>query len=285
MLQLIEPNLYLGCRQAAEDINVLKNHNITHILTIEDEPLSEEITKNECFTTKHIFLYDLQYNQNLISHLDDTYTFISEGLTKGTVLVHCLMGVSRSASVVIAFMMKKYHLMYEEAYEKVNRKRRICPNPGFEAQLKLYEKIGYQLDTQHTSYRLFRLRTAARQINNHGLLHQDSLDLIIPDPGLAEPKSGHFAYYCSQCSRILAPKSSCIPHENENEICEKSFFVMPIAWMKHVAKTTKNKLLCPNCSTEVGSFNWGEDGIQCECSVKISPAFCLMPPQVKYRSE
>ncbi|XP_063913225.1 dual specificity protein phosphatase MPK-4-like [Zophobas morio] len=263
MFNLIEPNLYLGCRQAAENVNILNKHKITHILTIEDKRLSPKITNNESFTTKFIFLYDL-LNQNLLNHLEDTYAFILEGMLKGTVLVHCLMGVSRSASVVIAFMMKKYQLTYEEAYEKVNQKRRIYPNPGFEAQLKLYEAVGCQLEAKDISNKLFRLYIAAREINSHGFLSQEFLDLFTPDPGVTaktEFNSEQCAYFCSQCSRGLATESSLIPHKNNDEICEKSYFVMPIAWMKDASKTIKYTLFCPNCDTKVGSFSWGEDVI------------------------
>ena len=198
------------------------------------------------------------------------------------------MGVSRSASVVIAFMMKKYQLTYEEAYEKVNQKRRIYPNPGFEAQLKLYEAVGCQLEAKDISNKLFRLYIAAREINSHGFLSQEFLDLFTPDPGVTaktEFNSEQCAYFCSQCSRGLATESSLIPHKNNDEICEKSYFVMPIAWMKDASKTIKYTLFCPNCDTKVGSFSWGEDRIQCECSFKISPAFCLTAPQVKCLSK
>jgi len=46
------------------------------------------------------------------------------------------MGVSRSASVLIAFLMKEYKLRYKEAFELVNKKRKfIAPNEGFLQQL------------------------------------------------------------------------------------------------------------------------------------------------------
>ena len=38
---------------------------------------------------------------------NDTYQRIDEGLSKGGVLVHCAAGVSRSASTVIAYIMRK----------------------------------------------------------------------------------------------------------------------------------------------------------------------------------
>lgn len=58
------------------------------------------------------------------------------------VLIHCRAGVSRSASVVIAYLMYRYKLNLEEAFEYVKNKRpQIDPNYGFLKRLKAYEKV------------------------------------------------------------------------------------------------------------------------------------------------
>lgn len=56
------------------------------------------------------------------------------------VLVHCKMGISRSASVVIAYAMKAFNMSLEEALSLVKKKRScIKPNKAFCGQLKTYE--------------------------------------------------------------------------------------------------------------------------------------------------
>jgi len=51
------------------------------------------------------------------------------------------MGVSRSATLVIAYLMRKYKCGYEKAYNKVKDRRKIInPNAGFVMQLKQYDK-------------------------------------------------------------------------------------------------------------------------------------------------
>lgn len=57
-------------------------------------------------------------------------------------LVHCYAGVSRSSSFVIAYVMNKYNMKYDDAKEKV-KKHRACihPGDGFVRQLQFYGKV------------------------------------------------------------------------------------------------------------------------------------------------
>ncbi|KAK1905616.1 Dual specificity protein phosphatase 13 isoform B [Dissostichus eleginoides] len=53
----------------------------------------------------------------------------------GRVFVHCLMGVSRSATLVLAFLMIAEGLSLQEAVAAVRPHRDVCPNQGFLMQL------------------------------------------------------------------------------------------------------------------------------------------------------
>lgn len=57
-------------------------------------------------------------------------------------LVHCYAGVSRSSSFVIAYLINKYLMTYDDAKDKV-KKRRPCiqPGDGFIHQLRSYAKV------------------------------------------------------------------------------------------------------------------------------------------------
>ena len=58
------------------------------------------------------------------------------------VLVHCKMGISRSAATVTAFAMKEYQMSLKEALAHVKERRSVVnPNDGFVAQLRDYEGI------------------------------------------------------------------------------------------------------------------------------------------------
>ena len=57
-------------------------------------------------------------------------------------LVHCKMGVSRSASTVIAYAMKEYGWDLEQAFDHVKQCRAVTkPNPSFMKQLEEYQGI------------------------------------------------------------------------------------------------------------------------------------------------
>ena len=64
-------------------------------------------------------------------------------------MVHCNDGMSRSASLVIAYIMQTYGLDFKTALNHVQQ-RRFCvqPNDGFEQQLKEFEPI-YRAATEH----------------------------------------------------------------------------------------------------------------------------------------
>ncbi|XP_013787242.1 dual specificity protein phosphatase 22-like [Limulus polyphemus] len=125
----IEHGLYLGNLDAAQDESVLTLLNITHVLTINVLPLKQFIKSD--LKTKCMFIpANDTADSDLLSWFNDTNLFIKEGREKGACFVHCFMGISRSATVVIAYLMNQYQLCYEEAYHMVKEKRNciIIPN-------------------------------------------------------------------------------------------------------------------------------------------------------------
>jgi hypothetical protein len=79
---------------------------------------------------------------DILTYLSGATTFCHVNLQQRTtnVLVHCEMGVSRSATVVLAYLMRYHGMTRDEAYIAIKKKRpKIEPNEGFWHQLKVWE--------------------------------------------------------------------------------------------------------------------------------------------------
>ncbi|XP_048866592.1 dual specificity protein phosphatase 22-B-like isoform X1 [Brienomyrus brachyistius] len=130
------PDLYLGNFKDARDKEQLAKYNITHILSIHDSaaPLLQEMTYL-CIPAS-----DLP-SQDLTQHFKDSIAFIHESRLKGEgCLVHCLAGVSRSVTLVVAYIMTVTGLGWQDALSAV-RVARPCagPNAGFLRQLEEFQ--------------------------------------------------------------------------------------------------------------------------------------------------
>lgn len=128
--------LYLGGHDVATNLDLLNQHHITHIINLTKNIENKFRTKIEYLTIK---VEDAE-SENLGKHFKPTFNYIDQLLTSNSsfnILVHCNAGVSRSASIVIAYLMQKgLFRTYKEAFEFVKSKRSIVsPNKGFVKQL------------------------------------------------------------------------------------------------------------------------------------------------------
>ena len=133
----ITDKIYLGNFGAAKNIYNLKNEGITKILSVMDK-YAPEYKREDNLLQKIIKVADSPY-ENIIKYFRDCIAFI-EGNNK--ILIHCMGGCSRSPSIVIAYIMWKYQLSFNESFNFVNEKRPfIFPNAGFIKQLKFFENL------------------------------------------------------------------------------------------------------------------------------------------------
>ena len=132
------PHLYLGSIGSASNLKELQKFNITHIVCCGANIKNFFPDKLKYF---NIPILDSD-KEDIKKYFESSYKYIDEAIqNKGNVLIHCHAGVSRSASFVIAYIMKAQKKSYDTVLDIVKSKRnKINPNPGFIQQLKEYEK-------------------------------------------------------------------------------------------------------------------------------------------------
>ena len=136
-------NIILGDGETAKSLKTLKDLGITHVLNAAwgtNEDLGFVDTQASTYEPLGMKFLGIQAKDlsdfNLSSHFNRAADFIESGLSSnGKVYVHCYMGISRSASIVIAYLMIKKGMSVKEAVTTVRSQRSIIPNKGFLTQL------------------------------------------------------------------------------------------------------------------------------------------------------
>ena len=137
---ILENKLYLGDIRTSFMRDKLKELGITHILMVGYfmTPLFPDDFKYE-----NIEVNDNR-SDNILKHLIKGIKFIEESSICYT---HCQLGKSRSATIVIAYVMYKKKIHFSEAFDFVKDKRSIVfPNEGFQYQLEDFDIILYNFD-------------------------------------------------------------------------------------------------------------------------------------------
>jgi len=128
---------FVASVDVASDEAVLQKHDITHILSTTSMKLEYFPGR---FSYEHVPIDDLP-STDITKNFEECFSFINEALLSGgKVLVHCMAGVSRSATIVIAYVMKSKAMDFKQAFDHVKSCRpAICPNEGFLNQLRHYK--------------------------------------------------------------------------------------------------------------------------------------------------
>ena len=126
-------SIYLSSQTAAYNKNLLDIYDIKYVLTVakhmNDSPFPES------FEYKIIEIDDLP-SEDL--HIQQGIDFMEKSLKKGNLLVHCANGISRSPSMVCAYLIHKLCINSNEALDMVKAKRHVNPNFGFLKQLESF---------------------------------------------------------------------------------------------------------------------------------------------------
>lgn len=131
--EIIPGKLYLSDYNSSLNYPLLKKYGVQQILTI-----GKELPKHQTneFKTMYISLDDAPH-ENISDHFYTAHDFIS----KASTLVHCYAGVSRSATLVLAYLILTERHTLRSALEHCRKIRPIVnPNHSFLQQLKVFEK-------------------------------------------------------------------------------------------------------------------------------------------------
>ncbi|XP_078417563.1 dual specificity protein phosphatase 12 isoform X1 [Cetorhinus maximus] len=279
----VRSGLYIGTAADLAEAESLSESAISHVLTVDSQeppPLGNRQT---------MFVRALDEPcTDLLSFLDECVQFVQEALSTASavVLVNCHAGVSRSAAVVTAFIMKTDDLTFEEAYNKLQAvKPDVKINDEFLKQLKLYEVMGCKVDLTSADYKQYRLQ---KVIDKYPELQNLPRELFALDP-MSLGKTDEILYRCRKCRRSVFRGSSILNHapgtgpvafthkrmtqiRREDQTKCTSYFIEPVQWMEPALLGVLNgQLLCPKCRSKLGSFNWYGD--QCSCGRWVTPAF------------
>ncbi|XP_067421987.1 protein phosphatase Slingshot homolog 2 isoform X2 [Emydura macquarii macquarii] len=166
-------HVFLGSEWNASNLEDLQNRGVRYILNV-----TREIDNffPGVFEYHNIRVYDEEAT-DLLAYWNDTYKFISKAKKHGSkCLVHCKMGVSRSASTVIAYAMKEYGWTLDRAYDYVKERRTVTkPNASFMRQLEEYQ--GILLASKQRHNKLWRSHSDSDLSEHHESICKSGMEL------------------------------------------------------------------------------------------------------------
>lgn len=149
-LDEVYSRIYIGDMYAAKDKRTLQAHHITHVLNAADGKFNvntgPSFYRDTKITYHGVEAFDMP-SFNLSPFFYPAANFIKNALSSptGKVFVHCAMGLSRSSTLVLAYLMIHENMTLVDAIKAVSPNRNICPNEGFLEQLReLDRKLHYQ---------------------------------------------------------------------------------------------------------------------------------------------
>lgn len=133
---LIIPGLFLGNERSSRNLNWLNENKIQVIITVNLDVFHHPGIDH------HFIPVTDQASVKIDQFFARSYKWIHEALQKGrNVLVHCQMGISRSATIVCSYLIRSQNLSFENAMKLIKSKRSFAsPNYGFKEQLIKFEK-------------------------------------------------------------------------------------------------------------------------------------------------
>ena len=158
--EILPNKLYLGSLSGLQSTKIMEKYHIERVLSVIDCPMNypKNIKKSKSFKVN-----DCE-DEKIENYFEECFHFIDEEETP--IFVHCQMGVSRSATIVIAYLMYKGNSL-RQSYELVFNKRPIIsPNNGFWYSLYKYAKQHNDNDASRFIYENWKYSSIERKNPN-----------------------------------------------------------------------------------------------------------------------
>ena len=132
-------NIYLGNAYNASNANIINKYNIKSIINVTSE-IPNYYEKDINYF--NIEILDNRENNFNKYQFDNVLKFIDT--QNNNILIHCYMGSSRSATIVVLYLMYKYNYSLEDAIEYIRNKREIVNiNSNFIKNIQDYFCINF----------------------------------------------------------------------------------------------------------------------------------------------
>ena len=170
--------LWLGTLSSANDIEYLKTFGCKHIISVIYDGVP---TMPPEYGHLYIPVKDNDKSK-LEPYFDLTSEFIDNNILLGNnVLVHCSSGVSRSSTIVIAYLMNKQGMTLRDAYRYVyERRNKILPGKGFFIELMaLDHKIHGRNSMGLKEYYAYTVQNRVKEMFNKDVSYEECFSEIV----------------------------------------------------------------------------------------------------------
>jgi len=297
-------NLYLGSYADAKNQVFLKKNNITHIVTV-----GAELKTPYLDSYKYLYIAAMDSPDfKLKIYFDQIAEFIHEAIEteKGTVLVHCFWGISRSTTSVLCYLIKYHKMTPIKARRMVKSKRSIIyPNEGFWHQLETYARelgvlepvinrkvfagnlvLNTMANFHHGNNSILNL-TEEEKKEDSQLTASREQSLIFHSYSTKPRAMAHpedYEYCCKSCGYKLFKGNDIVHNALKSlgglSLCN-SIFINYMNWMGNL-RTNMGKMFCPNskCGSILGFCN--QSGGKCTCGTRLDKIYSIYPLRVTY---
>ena len=210
--------------------------------------------------------------------------------------------------------MCRYQLSAKSAIERLRQARpAVRPNPGFAAQLFLFEQMNFQFDREHPLYKEFQFECARTTYLEHDVESQgeeeknrlrQEFSRRFVRPNGHRPCEIVDVFCCRNCQRELFSNADLFEHFVRSSLfdwfrrysryderssfaaipCQNHLFTHLLDWLlieqiDVPSNPHGSSIKCPQCSTVIGDFHL--NGKKCSCSTWLVPGVQFDENQVE----